>query len=567
MGSKYIRRRALIKSKWDTQTHPILKRIYAGRGIKNELDIDKHLANMLPPHTLGGLSKAVDLLADAILQQKSIMVSGDYDCDGATGTTVAVRGLRMLGATKVNYIIPDRFKQGYGLTPSLVEAMVPQPDVIVTVDSGVASNDGVRVAKEKGITVIVTDHHLPPEVLPQADAMVNPNLNGDAFPSKALAGVGVIFYLLLATRVEITKRGKFTGGTLKLSSLLDLVALGTVADMVPLDRNNRILVEAGLKRIREGRAHVGINALINSSGRRIDQLVATDIGFNVAPKLNAAGRLENMRLGVEALLTDDPNVATEYVKELTRVNQERRDLQARMTEEAENMVSGFKSDESVGIVVYNPSWHAGVVGLVASKLKENLHRPVIAFAAGEDGSDELRGSGRSISGFHLRDALAFIDAKHPGLIMKFGGHAMAAGLSLKRENLSTFTALFDQAAAQSLTEEDLDDVVLSDGELTGDEISLETAELLNEAGPWGQAFPEPQFDGIFEVTEWTVLKDLHLKLILKEPKSGFLFKAIAFFGFSGEDPPSRMRCVYQLTIDQYRQEKNLKLIVRYFEKA
>lgn len=562
-----IQRRALLNSKWNGGIHPVLQRVYAGRGITGPDAIERNLARLLSPVSLGGIDQAVEILIREIGLDAKIVVAGDYDCDGATGTAVAVRGLRLLGAKHVSFTIPDRLTQGYGLSPALVESMQPKPDVIVTVDSGVASIEGVRTAKEKGIVVIVTDHHLPGEVLPQADAIVNPNLQGDAFPSKSLAGVGVMFYLLIAIRAEMRSRKLFKDNGPDLSCLLDLVALGTVADMVPLDQNNRILVEAGLRRIRSGKAHVGINALVSAGGRRLDSIIASDIGFGIAPRLNAAGRLENMKLGVETLLTDDPIQATEYVAKLDTINKERRDLQARMTAEAEEMVTTVETDASVGVVVFNAKWHSGVVGLVASKLKETLHRPVIAFAPGGEDSKEVRGSGRSIDGFHLRDALARIDVANPGLILKFGGHAMAAGLSILARDIPTFTRLFDKEASASLSEEQLSAVILSDGELNTEELDLSTARALIDGGPWGQGFPEPQFDGVFECVDWRVLKDKHLHLMLRDARTNTIYPAIAFFAFSGKEPPSLMRVVYQLTVERWRDSEFLKLMVRHIEKV
>ncbi|MEO5830229.1 MAG: single-stranded-DNA-specific exonuclease RecJ, partial [Rhodanobacter sp.] len=418
-------------SGWPGSVHPVLQRIYASRGVLEPGQAEHRLARMLSPQLLGGMHQAVALLAEAIRDNWSILIAGDYDCDGATGTAVAVRGLRLLGARRVGYAIPNRFTHGYGLSAAFVASLQPTPQLIVTVDNGVASLAGVAAAKARGIRVIVTDHHLPGEQLPDCDAMVNPNLAGDPFPSKMLAGVGVMFYLLLSLRAVLREQGAFAGAEPDLSSLLDLVALGTVADLVPLDFNNRVLVEAGLQRMRRGRACAGITALVEVGKRSLATLCASDLGFTVGPRLNAAGRLEDMRLGVECLLADDVVQARHYAGQLDAINRERRDLQASMVAEAERMVAGLSDIDAIGVALFEPSWHAGVVGLVASKLKERLHRPVIAFApASEDDAENLRGSARSISGFHIRDALAAIDARQPGLIERFGGHAMAAGLSL-----------------------------------------------------------------------------------------------------------------------------------------
>ncbi|MEO9078164.1 MAG: single-stranded-DNA-specific exonuclease RecJ, partial [Rhodanobacter sp.] len=416
---------------WPDSVHPVLQHIYAARGVLTPGEAEHRLARMLSPQTLGGIELAVDLLVAAIRADHSILVAGDYDCDGATGTAVAVRGLRMLGAKRVDYAIPNRFAHGYGLSPAFVASMQPTPDLIITVDNGVASLAGVAAAKARGIRVIVTDHHLPGEQLPDCDAMVNPNLRDDLFPSKMLAGVGVMFYLLLALRARLREQGTFANGEPDLSRLLDLVALGTVADLVPLDFNNRVLVAAGLQRMRQGRACAGITALVESGKRSLATLVASDLGFAVGPRLNAAGRLEDMSLGVECLLTDDAAQAQLCAERLNAINLERRELQTSMVAEAEQMVAGLTDVDAIGVALFEPSWHAGVIGLVASKLKDRLHRPVIAFApASEDDTDHVRGSARSIPGFHIRDALALIDTREPGLIERFGGHAMAAGLSL-----------------------------------------------------------------------------------------------------------------------------------------
>ena len=551
---------------WSETVHPVLRQIYASRGVLTPADADHRLARMLAPHQLGGMERAVELLAEAIRADWRILIAGDYDCDGATGTAVAVRGLRMLGAKDVAYAVPNRFVHGYGLSPALVESLWPRPQLIVTVDNGVASVAGVAAAQALGIRVIVTDHHLPGEQLPAADAMVNPNLAGDAFPSKALAGVGVMFYLLLALRAKLREQGAFAGGEPDLSVLLDLVALGTVADLVPLDYNNRVLVEAGLKRIRTGRACAGIAALVESGRRSLATLCASDLGYAVGPRLNAAGRLEDMRLGVECLLTDDAAIARRYAEQLSSINQERRELQAAMVAEAEVMVARTADTDAVGVALFEPSWHAGVVGLVASKLKERLHRPVIAFApASEDNAGELRGSGRSIAGFHIRDALAAIDARQPGLIERFGGHAMAAGLSLKAQDFDRFAAAFDAVAREWLDEERLEAVLYTDGELPPGAATLELARQLRYGGPWGQAFPEPVFDNEFLCSGWKVMGETHLRLTLSDPRDGSLHDAVMFGAYTGQPPPSRLRAAYELTINDWQGRESPRLLLRYFE--
>lgn len=569
MSPLTLRRRALqgTPSGWSDAVHPVLQNIYAARGVLSPAQADHRLAQLLSPQQLGGTERAVDLLIEAIRNDWAILVAGDYDCDGATGTAVAVRGLRLLGASQVSYAIPNRFVHGYGLSPALVDSLQPKPKLIITVDNGVASVAGVAAAQALGIRVIVTDHHLPGEQLPAADAMVNPNLAGDGFLSKALAGVGVMFYLLLALRARMREQGAFESKPEPdLSVLLDLVALGTVADLVPLDFNNRVLVEAGLKRIRGGRACPGITALVESGKRSLATLCASDLGYAVGPRLNAAGRLEDMRLGVECLLTDDVVMARRYADQLSAINQERRELQATMVAEAEVMVGLVGSSDAIGVALFEPSWHAGVVGLVASKLKERLHRPVIAFApASEDNTEELRGSARSIAGFHIRDALAAIDARQPGLIERFGGHAMAAGLSLKTRDYPRFAEAFDAVAREWLDDERLQAVLYTDGELPPGSTTLELARQLRYAGPWGQAFPEPLFDNEFECASWRVMGENHLRLSLCDPRDGHLIDAVMFNAYTGQPPPSRLRAAYELTINDWQGRETPRLLLRHIE--
>ena len=553
---------------WPDSVHPVLRQVYAARGVLVPAEVEHRLARMLSPQTLGGIDAAVTLLLEAIRADWNIVVAGDYDCDGATGTAVAVRGLRLLGARRVSYAIPNRFVHGYGLSPALVESLQPTPQLIITVDNGVASVAGVAAAKARGIRVIVTDHHLPGEQLPDCDAMVNPNLPGDLFPSKMLAGVGVMFYLLLGLRAKLREQGASPPVEPDLSSLLDLVALGTVADLVPLDFNNRVLVEAGLQRIRSGRACAGIVALIEAGKRSPATLCSSDLGFSVGPRLNAAGRLEDMRLGVECLLTDDVEQARQLAERLDGINRERRELQAGMVAEAEVMAAGLDHIEAVGVALYEPSWHAGVVGLVASKLKERLHRPVIAFApASEDDPDHLRGSARSIAGFHIRDALATIDARQPGLIERFGGHAMAAGLSLKATDYPRFAAAFDAVATELIAPERLQALLYTDGELPPGAASLELARQLRQAGPWGQAFPEPLFDNLFECAGWKVMGATHLRLQLRDPRDGTLHDAVMFNANHGQPPPPRLRAAYELTINDWQGRETPRLLLRHIEPA
>ncbi len=574
-------------SGWPASVHPVLQQVYAARGVLTPTEVEHRLARLLSPQTLGGMAQAVDLLIEAIRNDWSILIAGDYDCDGATGTAVAVRGLRLLGARRVSYAVPNRFVHGYGLSPALVESLQPTPQLIVTVDNGVASVAGVAAAKARGIRVIVTDHHLPGEQLPACDAMVNPNLvnieecgHGSplcdrcahdarlnkAFPSKALAGVGVMFYLLLALRARLRELGAFDGAGPDLSTLLDLVALGTVADLVPLDFNNRVLVEAGLQRIRSGRACAGITALVEAGKRSLATLCASDLGFAVGPRLNAAGRLEDMGVGIECLLADDVAQARRYGEQLSAINQERRELQAAMVAEAEVMVAGMSDIDAIGVALYEPSWHAGVIGLVASKLKDRLHRPVIAFApASEDNPGDLRGSARSIPGFHIRDALATIDARQPGLIERFGGHAMAAGLSLKIGDYPRFALAFDAVARELIDAERLQAVLYTDGELPAGAASLDLARQLRHAGPWGQAFPEPLFDNLFDCASWKVMGERHLRLQLRDPRDGALHDAVMFNAYHGQPPPPRLRAVYELGINDWQGRETPRLLLRHIE--
>jgi len=552
---------------WPSHVPPLLQRLYAARGIASAEQAELKLAKLLAPQRLGGIDAAVDLLHAALRRDAHIVVVGDFDCDGATGTAVAVRGLRLLGAGHVSYRVPHRIAHGYGLSPALVEEELAPiaPDLVITVDSGIACLPGVAAAKARGWQVLVTDHHLPGEELPAADAIVNPNLRGDGFPSKALAGVGVVFYLLLALRARLRDRGE-PGAEADLSSLLDLVAVGTVADLVPLDDNNRLLVAAGLKRLREGRGQPGVLALAEVAQRRLPVLTATDIGFGIGPRINAAGRLEDMTLGIECLLTDDAERAMQLAKQLDAINAERRELQQQMVDDAEAAASALPLPEG-GHDAYclrDESWHPGVVGLVASKLKEKLHRPVIAFAPSDAGSTTLRGSARSIPGVHVRDALADVDALHPGLILRYGGHAMAAGLSLDAASFEAFRQAFEAAVARRLTDELRESELWSDGELAPQELNRPTAEALRLAGPWGQGFPEPLFDGEFEVRSWKVLAERHLKFELGMPGRLGPVNAIHFGGAALGAPPARVRMAFGLDLDDFRGRRDVQLLVRHW---
>ena len=569
-----IRRRAVAEiGDWPAGFPALLQRIYAGRGAGNLEQAQPRLAQLLPPDSLGGLEKATDLLAQAIAGNQHIVVVGDFDCDGATACAVGVRGLRLLGATHVTPAVPNRMVHGYGLSPSLVEELAGlQPDLLVTVDHGIACHAGIAAAKSLGWKVLVTDHHLPGERLPPADAIVNPNCQGDAFPSKMLAGVGVMFYVLLALRRQLREAGTFSDGGPDLSALLDLVAVGTVADLVPLDLNNRTLVAAGLRRLRAGQGCAGLRALIEVSGREAARLTTADIGFAIAPRLNAAGRLEDMAIGIECLLTDDAIHARELAQILHGINAERRGVQQQMTDEAEAALTHLAlADEGqapVALCLFDPEWHPGVVGLVASKMKEKLHRPVIAFAPAEPGSSTLRGSARSIPGFHIRDALANVDSAHPGLMGKFGGHAMAAGLTLEESDLPGFEAAFRQQAQAMLDPAMLQAELLSDGELSAAEFDAVHAEALRNAGPWGQHFPEPLFHGVFQLVEQRIVGERHLKVVLKTECGSVKLDGIAF-GIDREvwpNPTIRwVELAYKLDLNEFRGNETVQLMIAHIE--
>lgn len=552
--------------------HPLLQRIYSSRNIQSRIELDRAMEHLHSYTSLLGINDAVNLLADAIISDKKILIVGDFDADGATSTAVAVRALKSFGAQHVHYLVPNRFAFGYGLTPELVLAAKNfAPDVIVTVDNGIANHAGVDSAKAENITVIITDHHLPAASLPNADAIVNPNQVGDLFPSKNLAGVGVIFYVMLALRRHLTHLNWFTQKNLSepnMSRLLDLVALGTIADLVPLDRNNRILVHHGLRRIRVGQCVPGIIALLELSGRDYSQIVAADLGFAIAARLNAAGRLDDMSLGIECLLSDDSLHAREIAKTLDQLNQERRVIEQDMQTQALSVLHklniNLKGELPKGLCLFDESWHQGVIGILASRIKDRYHRPVVVFAPAQEG--ELKGSARSISGLHIRDTLATIDAQYPSLLMKFGGHSMAAGLSLERRFLNDFVKIFDETVSKSLSEEQLKHCLLSDGELSPEDFTLDVAKMLKEEGPWGQAFPEPLFDDTFKILDQRLVGNKHLKLRLA--KGASVLDAMMFFVDIDEWPNHRCKyihAVYRLDVNEYRGRTNLQLIIEYLE--
>ena len=494
---------------------PLLARLYAARGIQTPNQISTRMEDLIPPGALKGLTEASSLLADAIIDGKRICVVADYDADGATACTVAMRGLRLLGARpeRLTYFVPDRFKLGYGLTPAIVDLVVQdpagKPDLLVTVDNGIASIDGVAHAKSLGIQVVITDHHLPGDALPAADAIVNPNQPGCDFPSKNLAGVGVMLYTLMGIRQTLRQRAWPAAEQANLGSLLDIVALGTIADVVPLDTNNRILVANGLARIRQRRCHPGILALYAVAGKQPDRAQASDLGFLLGPRLNAAGRMDDMRIGIRCLLADDMGEALKLAQELDRLNTARRAVEQNMKSDAASILNQLDIHATAGISLYDPNWHGGVVGILAGRIKEQMHRPTIVFAG--DGSGQIKGSGRSIPGLHLRDALDHLTKLYPDLILKFGGHAMAAGLTIRENDFALFQRAFDELVDQLLPLEARQHVLATDGSLGEGDLTLNSARLLSDA-IWGQGFPAPVFANKFQIVDSRLLQDKHLKL-------------------------------------------------------
>jgi single-stranded-DNA-specific exonuclease len=550
--------------------HPVLRRIYAARGVASAEELELGLEHLLPVGTLDGVEAGAELLARHLAAGSRILVIGDFDADGATASALVVRALRRFGHAHADYLVPDRFRFGYGLTPEIVALAAERaPALIVTVDNGVSSLEGVAAARALGMEVLVTDHHLPGAVLPDASAIVNPNLPGAQFGSRALAGVGVAFYLLLALGRRLNVAASVT------AELLDLVALGTIADVVPLDRNNRVLVEAGLRRIRAGRCVPGIAALVAVAGRSLADVGTTELGFFVGPRLNAAGRLEDMSIGIECLLTDDPERARGLAERLDRLNAERRSIEARMQQEALVIVGRLHLDEPgarlpAALSLYDAEWHPGVVGLVAGRLKEQVHRPVIAFAPAEGGL--ARGSARSVAGIHVRDALEAVATRHPGLIDKFGGHTMAAGLTLPVARLAEFGRAFAAEVARRAAPGLLDGILLTDGPLAPAEMTLELAERLRAAGPWGAGFPEPTFDGEFTVLESRVLGERHLKLWVRPEPTAAPQEAIAFGWLARANArvprrDARVRLVYRLDVNEYQGIRRPQLLVEYLEEA
>jgi single-stranded-DNA-specific exonuclease len=548
--------------------HPRLKQIYADRGVEDAAQLNRSAQALLHYDQLQGVEKAVRLLAQAIATNKKIIIVGDFDADGATSTALSMMSLRMMGSTNHDYLVPNRFNFGYGLSPEIVEvAAQQQAEVIMTVDNGIACFAGVEKAKSLGITVIVTDHHLAAESLPIADAIVNPNQPGCGFLSKNLAGVGVAFYLMLALRAELKSNGWLEQQGLpvpNLATLLDLVALGTVADVVPLDDNNRILVHQGLQRIRSDKCRPGIQAIIEVASKEKSRLVASDLGFVVGPRLNAAGRLDDMSLGIECLMTDDPARARQIAVQLDSLNRERREIEGSMQQEAEKALEGLNLEASTlpfGLVLYQADYHQGVIGILAGRIKDKYYRPTIAFAHQDD--DTLKGSARSIPGLHIRDLLEEINSRYPDIIGKFGGHAMAAGLSLPLKNLSAFEQVFHQIAEENLKDKPLAGELISDGELQTEDFTLAFAQCLKEAGPWGQGFPEPLFDGEFQLMEQRLVGSKHLKMMVKH-ESGVLIDAIAFnvdLDLWPNAQCSHVNLAYKLDINEFRGRTSLQLMV------
>ena len=540
--------------------HPLLARLYAARGITDKAELDYELKSLLPPGALTHAADAAQILADAIEAGARLLIIGDYDCDGATATAVGMRALRALGAD-VHFLVPDRFKLGYGLSPEIVDVAAEQaPDLIITVDNGIASLEGVARAREHGIATLITDHHLPGEALPDADCIVNPNQPGCTFPSKSIAGVGVMFYVMLALRAELRSRGYFgERPEPNFADLLDLVALGTVADVVKLDRNNRILVSQGLKRMRGNRLQTGLGALFKAAGRDPRKATAFDLGFLIGPRLNAAGRLADMRLGIECLITDDAARALAIAQELDALNRERRDIESGMQEQALLLLEQLDTaDPAPGIALYDDSWHEGVVGILASRIKDKLHRPVFAFAPSEGGI--IKGSGRSIPGLHLRDALDLVAKRAPGLLLRFGGHAMAAGVTLRAGDFARFQNLFATIAGELLAPADLTRTLETDGGLESGYFSLDAARLL-ENEIWGQGFPLPLFVDEFDVEQQRILKEKHLKLRLK--KGNTRIDAIQF-NFATQ-PKARTRAAYRLAINEYMGVESPQLLVEHLD--
>ncbi|MBQ0730272.1 MAG: single-stranded-DNA-specific exonuclease RecJ [Oleispira antarctica] len=572
-------------------THPILSSIYQARGIQSYEELQYELKGLLPFHRLYDIDNAAMIIADAIEQQERILIVGDFDADGATSTALAIRALRQFGAHEACYLVPNRFEYGYGLTPEIVEvALHMQPQLLITVDNGISSLAGVKAAKDAGIKVVVTDHHLAADELPNADAIVNPNQPACEFESKAACGCAVIFYVMTAVRIELRNRGWFVNRTEpNMAQFLDLLALASVADVVPLDKNNRILIDQGLKRIRAGKGIAGINALLKIAGKSAHNLVASDLGFAIGPRLNAAGRLDDMATGIECLLTDNDALAFQYAEELNSLNEERKNIERGMQQQAMTWLQSQRLAQfdheaehkhlPWGLCLHDPDWHQGVIGILASRIKDKVHRPVIAFANAELAAglntqeqleqQEIKGSARSIPGLHIRDALDLIAKRRPEILTKFGGHAMAAGLSIKLKHYAEFQREFDQVCHELMTEDQLDQIILSDGELKPDDFNLNLAGMIKYAGPWGQQFPEPIFDGQFMIINQKIVGSNHLKLTLGIPGTQHCIDGIAFnidLDEWTDESCQKITCAYQLDINEFRGMQSVQLMIRHIIK-
>ena len=561
-----------LLSEFPEDMPPILQRIYLSRGVTTQQDLNHTLPNLMNFKSMKGIDAAISLLVDALERQQRILIVGDFDADGATSSALMVLALRDLGAGHVDFLVPNRFEFGYGLTPEIVEvALEKKPQLLVTVDNGISSIAGVKAAKDNGLKVLVTDHHLPGDELPDADAIVNPNQPHCEFPSKAACGCAVAFYVLTALRATLKEKGWFQQQGIPMPNManyLDIVALGTVADVVPLDINNRILVAQGLARIRAGRARPGILALLDVAGKSRQRLVASDLGFAIGPRLNAAGRLDDMTLGIDCLICESPNLARDIAIELDALNRDRKHIETQMQHEAVQILGQLDLNEGglpFGVCLYDPQWHQGVIGILASRIKDRVNRPVIAFAKSDNG--EIKGSARSIAGIHIRDILDNVAARHPDVLIKFGGHAMAAGLSLKEENLEKFKLAFHDAIKGVVDESIFNPVIYTDGELHANQMTVAFAELLRNSGPWGQNFIEPLFDGVFDVVEQRVVGEKHLKMSLRPVGSQLVIDGILFNFHEALDLSSlqRVRLVYKLDINEYRGRVSQQLLVDYLE--
>jgi len=567
------RRASNSNLRFSDSIHPLVQKIYSQRAISTSEDLELGLKNLITPEKFKGMKEAVDLLLRVLKKQQRILIVADFDADGATSCVLAINILKQLGIKNIDYIVPNRFEYGYGLTPELVESGKSfNPDLIITVDNGISSVEGVEVANSAGIDVLITDHHIAPEILPEAQAVVNPNQFGCDFPSKCIAGVGVIFYLMLALRSRLREEQWFESHGIaepNLADQLDLVALGTIADVVALDRNNRILVDEGIKRIRSGKTRPGINALLRVANRNGNRLKTSDLGFSLAPRLNAAGRLEDMSTGIECLLTNSENEAYQLALKLDGINQDRKQIELEMREQAFESLKGLsinKDNLPAALCLFDERWHQGVVGIVASRVKDKFYRPVIAFAQVDDSDDkptELKGSARSVQGFHIRDALASVATTNPGLIIKFGGHAMAAGLSLDKDNLDLFTKAFAHEAQRLLSEDQLQARLLSDGLVESEWLTIETAYLIESAGPWGQEFEEPLFDGRFVLVRQKRLGENHLKMVLSPIQDEEREVDAIAFNVSEEDWPkegaAEIEIAYRLEVNEFRGNETLQL--------